>query len=48
MSARHDVFVSDNIFAIMDFYNPWPNITAETYDQIREEAAGFIVRLAGE
>ena len=47
MSARYKVYRSDGVFDVMDFFNPWPNITPEKYDQIREEAAAFIIRLNG-
>ena len=47
ISARYEISRADGIFDIMNFFNPWPNITPEKYDQIREEAAAFILRLNG-
>jgi len=35
----------NNDFDVMDFYNPFPEVTPEKYDQLRNEVAAFVQRL---
>ena len=46
LSGRYHLLVPENNdFDQIDFYDPWPTVKIEDYDQVREEAAGLIERL---
>jgi len=46
LSGRHHVLVPENNdFDVMDFFDPYPLVTPQRYDQLRTEAADFVMRL---
>jgi len=46
LSGRHHVLVPENNdFDMMDFFDPYPQVTPQRYDQVRTEAADFVMRL---
>ena len=46
IAGRFKLLVPENNdFDVMDFFDPYPQLSPEKYDQVRRQAAAFIVRL---
>ena len=46
IAGRFKLLVPENNdFDVMDFFDPYPQVTPEKYDQVRRQAADFVVRL---